>query len=89
MVTHTDQNYFEKSPSALSLFKIPVRMANKLESFNKTSFNGTGSKKMGLIMSSEAVRPKRKGGSTIGKVEDKKSTTLTSKWWWRFGDEQE
>lgn len=88
MVTDTDQNYFERSPSALSLFKIPVRMANELELFNKTSSNGTGSKKMGLITSSDAVRPKRKGGSTIGRVEDKKSA-LTSKWWWRFGDEQE
>ena len=45
-------------------------------------------KELHLVMWSEVIKPKSKGGLGLGSLENK-NLALLAKWWWRFGKEKE
>ena len=72
----------------MSIFKMPVRVANRLEKLQRDFFRGDGheNKKVHLINWDMVCKSKKNGGLGIGHMLDK-NKSLLAKWVWRFGCE--
>ncbi|KAK2640108.1 hypothetical protein Ddye_027903 [Dipteronia dyeriana] len=73
----------------MSVFKIPVGIANKIEKFQRSFFWGDGleKRKMRLVGWDQMCQNKKNGGLDIGKVLDK-NNSLLAKWIWLFKKEK-
>lgn len=73
----------------LSLFRMPVAVANKIEEIQRKFLLGGGvceKRKLHLVKWKNVIRGKNFGGLGIGSVGLKNEAFLC-KWWWRFGVE--
>ncbi|RVW40666.1 putative ribonuclease H protein [Vitis vinifera] len=75
----------EASFEHVSLFKIPVSVAAKIERLQRDFFwSGVGKGKRDHLISWDVVcKPKVKGGLGLGKIS-LKNLTLLGKWLWRY-----
>ncbi|XP_058212709.1 uncharacterized protein LOC131324659 [Rhododendron vialii] len=74
----------------MSLFKMPVVVASKLEKLQRQSFWGDSidKKKMHLVKWEEITRKKDDGGLGVKRMLQQ-NLALLAKWWWRFGNNKE
>lgn len=74
----------------MSLFKIPVAVANKIERIQRQFLWGDseGKKKLHLVKWDKITKNKKFGGLGIKRLMEH-NAALLAKWWWRFSREKE